>query len=57
MQLGNKEFVMISVVQEYIFLQTGKHVKIVFNDPSKFVLHLEMLTYAYNHVMAQEKKN
>lgn len=37
----------IQVVQAFIYHKTGKEVRIVFNNPMRMQLHLQMLEHAY----------
>ena len=48
--------VMIAVVEEYIYQRKGVKVKINMSDSRKFVLHFEMLLYAYEIAVAYNKK-
>ena len=48
--------VMVAVVEEYIYQRKGVKVKINMSDSRKFVLHFEMLLYAYEIAVAYNKK-
>ena len=54
--MTNDISVMIAVVEEYIYQRKGVKVKINMSDSSKFVLHFEMLLYAYEIAVAYNKK-
>jgi len=47
----------IQVVQAYIHHKTGKHVRIVFNNPMRVQQHLSMLDHAYLIAMGGFKNN
>jgi hypothetical protein len=47
--------VMVAVVEEYIYQRKGVRVKINMSDSRKFVLHFEMLLYAYEIAVAYNK--
>lgn len=46
---------MVAVVQAYIQDKKGSKVKIVFNNVSRFPDHLEMLRFAYHHVIKENE--
>ena len=54
--MTNDISVMVAVVEEYIFQRKGVKVKINMSDSRKFVLHFEMLLYAYEIAVAYNKK-
>jgi hypothetical protein len=45
------------VVQAYIHHKTGKHVRIVFNNPIRMQQHMAMLDHAYLIAMGGFKNN
>ena len=53
--MTNDISVMIAVVEEYIYQRKGVKVKINMSDSRKFVLHFEMLLYAYEIAVAYNK--
>jgi hypothetical protein len=54
--MTNDITVMVAVVEEYIYQRKGVRVKINMSDSRKFVLHFEMLLYAYEIAVAYNKK-
>lgn len=49
--------VMTQEVEYYVYIQTGKRVKIVFNDPQSLRKHLMLLGEAYAVAMYYNKQN
>lgn len=43
-----------AVVEDYIYVKTGKRIKIIFDDPMKMRLHFQMLCAAYDIVQIQQ---
>ena len=43
-----------AVVEDYIYVKTGKKVKIIFDDPMKMRLHFKMLCAAYDMIRIQQ---
>lgn len=48
---------MIMVVEQYIQDNTGKKVRIVFNDVFNVRRHTQMLAQAYAYVLQKQEKN
>lgn len=46
---------MKAVVEEYIYKQTGKRVRIVFDDMFKIRMHTKMLSDAYSYVLQKQE--
>lgn len=43
-----------AVVEDYIYVMTGKKIKIIFDDPMKMRLHFKMLCQAYDIIRIQQ---
>lgn len=48
--------VMTHEVEQFIYRKTGSKIKILFNDPYKVHLHIEMLKDAYKIIKKDEGK-
>lgn len=48
---------MKAVVEEYIYNEKGKKVKIVFDDIYKIRMHSQMLAAAYAYVLQKQESN
>jgi hypothetical protein len=46
-----------TVVEDYIYVRTGKRIKIIFDEPMRIRLHFQMLCAAYDIIMVQQNKN
>lgn len=46
----------VAVVEHYIYVRTGKRVKIVFDNPFMMRRHFKMLVEAYDQAQAYYKK-
>jgi len=46
-----------AVVEDYIYVRTGKRIKIIFDEPMRMRLHFQMLCAAYDIIMVQQNKN
>lgn len=46
-----------AVVEDYIYVCTGKRIKIIFDEPMRMRLHFQMLCAAYDIIMVQQNKN
>jgi hypothetical protein len=46
-----------AVVEDYIYVRTGKRIKIIFDEPMRIRLHFQMLCAAYDIIMVQQNKN
>jgi hypothetical protein len=46
-----------AVVEDYIYVMTGKRIKVIFDDPMRMRLHFQMLCAAYDIVQVQQNKN
>jgi len=44
------------VVEDYIYQRTGKRITIVFDDVMQIRRHFQMLTAAYDIILAQQNK-
>ena len=49
--------VMTQEVEQYVYIRTGKRVKIVFNDPQSLRKHLMLLGEAYAVAMYYNNQN
>ena len=47
--------IMIAIVENYVYIRTGKRIKIVFNDSMSLRKHLILLGEAYNIAMNYKK--
>lgn len=45
-----------AVVEDYIYVKTGKKIKIIFDDPMRMRLHFQMLCAAFDWVQQNGKK-
>jgi hypothetical protein len=46
-----------AVVEDYIYVMTGKRIKVIFDDPMRMRLHFQMLCAAYDIVQVQQNTN
>jgi len=45
-----------AVVEDYIYVMTGKRIKIIFDEPMKMRLHFQMLCAAYDVIQVQQNR-
>jgi hypothetical protein len=46
-----------AVVEDYIYVMTGKRIKIIFDDAQRIRLHFQMLVAAYDIILVQQNTN
>ena len=46
-----------AVVENYVYIRTGKRIKIVFDDVMMIRRHFQMLTAAFDIIQVQQNKN
>lgn len=46
-----------AVVEDYIYVRTGKRIKIIFDEPMRMRLHFQMICAAYDFIVMQQNQN